>query len=94
MNHERNAEYVLRERKGDGVLEFPCLFVQARWDHICDTENSGLLGPMKEMCRDLKFVSVEAGHWVALEKPGEVNASVVKWLAEDVGVWPVRVEKL
>ena len=80
MNHERNRRYFLEKQVDGGVLEMPVLFVEANYDRVCDTADSGLAVEMREICRDLTFVSVEAGHWVALERPEEVNEAMVDWI--------------
>ncbi|OJD40578.1 alpha beta hydrolase [Diplodia corticola] len=80
LNHEVNLEYC-KDVPNGGVLHFPVLFVEAKWDSICATSLSRLAEPMREYCRDLTEVSIEAGHWVALEKPEETNAAIVRWIA-------------
>ena len=36
---------------------------------------------MREDCADLTEVVVKSGHWMAQEKPVEVNAALARWLA-------------
>jgi len=44
---------------------------------------------MRTYCRNLTEETIRSGHWMAQEKPLEVNAALVKWLATAVaGVWP------
>lgn len=91
MNHAENAEYAKREMSG-GVLEMPVLFLAASHDYTCDCITSDLSKPMLEFCRDLTTVTVDSGHWMAQEKPVDVNAALVKWLATDVAsTWPSQV---
>ena len=41
-------------------------------------------------CADLTEVVVPSGHWMAQEKPAEVNAALAKWLAPKLpALWPV-----
>jgi pimeloyl-ACP methyl ester carboxylesterase len=70
---------------GDGRLRLPVLFVHATWDPACETVTSRLAEPMRAACDDLTEIVVDAGHWVALEKPGEVNAGIAGWLEKAVG---------
>jgi pimeloyl-ACP methyl ester carboxylesterase len=35
---------------------------------------------MREKCRNLTEFIVDSGHWMAQEKPVEVNREIVKWL--------------
>ncbi|GME42116.1 Alpha/beta hydrolase fold-1 [Neofusicoccum parvum] len=83
LNHDVNAVYTKNAPNG-GVLNFPVLFIEARWDVVCDTAISRLSEPMREKCTNLTECSIEAGHWVALEKPLETNAALVRWIAEKV----------
>lgn len=88
MNHATNAAYG-RKARGDGYLDMPVLFIHARYDYVCETVHSRLAEPMRKYCRNLSEEVIRAGHWVAQEKPLEVNAALVKWLAGSVaGVWP------
>lgn len=88
MNHERNAEYNGKAPNG-GRLTQPVLFVHATWDVICDTKTSRLPEPMREVCSNLTEVTVEAGHFVQFEKPGEVNAALCRFIIEELpSEWP------
>lgn len=89
MNHARNAAYAARA-VNDGVLEMPALFLAGRYDLTCEAINSRLGESMREDCRDLRITPIDSGHWMAQEKPAEVNAALVHWLATRVpGCWPV-----
>lgn len=82
LNHDVNAEYVKQEKNG-GVLEFPVLFIDARYDSVCSTTTTPKMGEgQKKLCKNLKEVYLESGHWVQLEKPKEVNAAIEGWLKE------------
>ncbi len=88
MNHAANAVYAERATNG-GVLEMPTLFVAAEYDTTCECMTSGLAEPMAEYCPDLTRKVVQSGHWMAQEKPAEVNAALIHWLATSVkGCWP------
>ena len=87
LNHGINREYNLNAE--GKILEMPVLFVNARLDFVCSTEGSALGDEMRRCCKNLTEASVEAGHWVALEKPAEVNASIVEWLKGKLpDTWP------
>ncbi|QQS15119.1 MAG: alpha/beta hydrolase [Rhodospirillales bacterium] len=88
VNHAANAAYAARAVNG-GRLDMPVLFLGARYDYVCETVDSPMAGPMRAHCRDLTEVVVDSGHWMAQERPREVNAALVHWLATRVpGVWP------
>jgi pimeloyl-ACP methyl ester carboxylesterase len=88
MNHVANAAYG-RTAKNAGYLDMPALFLNARYDYVCEATHSRLAEPMRTYCRNLTEVTIHSGHWMAQEKPLEVNAELVKWLATTVpGVWP------
>jgi soluble epoxide hydrolase/lipid-phosphate phosphatase len=115
-NHERNRAYTLKNRKNEGNLEFPVLFVShsglfslgvdtlytdltdmlsqihATYDTTCATvDNPKIMANMRRQCKKLKEAKVDASHFVAEEKPAEVNAIIAKWLLEEVeGIWPAQ----
>jgi len=87
MNHARNTAYAARAMN-DGRLAMPVLFLHAAHDHICETVTSRLADPMRRDCANLSQATVPSGHWMAQEKPVEVNAALVRWLATNVPeVW-------
>lgn len=83
LNHKANQEYAKKAPNG-AVLKYPVLFMEARWDSTCDTSLSRLSEPMRELCEDLTEVSIESGHWLPQEKPVEVNAALVRWIATKI----------
>ena len=88
MNHLANAEYAKTAQNGNS-LAMPVLFLAAQYDYVCECTHSRLAEPMRTYCRNLTEETICSGHWLAQEKPGEVNAALVKWLATAVpGVWP------
>jgi soluble epoxide hydrolase / lipid-phosphate phosphatase len=88
LNHGVNAEYARTALNG-GYLDLPVLFLNARYDYVCENTHSRLAEPMRTYCRQLTEATIRAGHWLAQEKPAEVNAAVVTWLATRVPeVWP------
>ena len=80
MNHEKNAEYASQEKNG-GVLEMPVLFLPATYDYTCECIESNLAKPMMDFCNNRTTFKIDSGHWMAQEKPLEVNAALVRWLA-------------
>ncbi len=64
----------------DGRLSMPVLMVHGAWDVVCETVNSRLADPMRAACRDLTEVVIDAGHWVAQERPEELNEAIAHWL--------------
>ncbi|MGB1343741.1 MAG: alpha/beta fold hydrolase, partial [Pseudomonadales bacterium] len=79
VNHSANAEYALRA-VNDGKLSMPALFLAGRYDFVCETVTSGAAGPMRTMCSDLEEQVIDSGHWMAQERPIEVNQALVSWL--------------
>jgi soluble epoxide hydrolase / lipid-phosphate phosphatase len=79
MNHEANAAYAERSLNA-GVLEMPALFLAAQYDYVCETITSKAAEPMRRLCRKLDESVIYSGHWMAQEKPEEVNAALVSWL--------------
>lgn len=56
----------------------PVLFLNAQYDYICECTHSRLAAPMGEYCRNLTEQTIRTGHWMAQEKPSEVNAALVR----------------
>ncbi len=87
MNHGANAVYA-GKAENSGYLDMPALFVTAKYDFVCECVHSNLASPMRRYCRRLSEKTVDAGHWVAQEKPYAVNASLVEWVVTTMpGVW-------
>ena len=74
MSHDANAEFAKRAHHG-GALDMPVLFLHGRYDYTCETVASRLAEPMRQSCRSLTEVIVPSGHWMAQERPVEVNAA-------------------
>jgi soluble epoxide hydrolase/lipid-phosphate phosphatase len=44
---------------------------------------------MRKYCRNLTELTIRSGHWMAQEKPREVNAALARWLVSSVPArWP------
>jgi pimeloyl-ACP methyl ester carboxylesterase len=80
MNHEANGAYARRAPNG-GRLAMPVLFLHGAYDFTCETMTSRLAEPMRSDCADLTEVVVKSGHWMAQEKPVDVNVALSRWLA-------------
>ena len=88
MNHARNRDYGLKAVNG-GRLDMPVLFLSGAYDYTCETVTSRLGEPMREKCSALTWVEVPSGHWMAQERPWQVNAALARWLATAVPEhWP------
>ncbi|WP_288901541.1 alpha/beta hydrolase [uncultured Sneathiella sp.] len=88
MNDQANAAYAA-QALNDGYIDLPTLFLLAEYDYTCECVRSPLTEPMKTYCRDLTIRNIKSGHWMAQEKPREVNAALAHWLATSVpDVWP------
>ena len=88
MNHAANAAYAATALNG-GYLDMPVLFLTAAYDFVCECVHSRLPEPMRTYCRNLTEATIRSGHWMAQERPVEVNAALVNWLATSVSdVWP------
>ena len=89
MNHEAN-EVFANEALNDGRLDMPVLFLAGRYDYVCETVTSGAAGPMRNFVQ-LDEVIIDSGHWMAQERPIEVNQALVRWL-ETHGLLPVSAQ--
>jgi len=80
MNAEANSAFAARA-KANWRLPMPVLFIHAAYDYVCETIDSRLAEPMRANCAKLAEATVASGHWMAQEKPIDVNAALAKWLA-------------
>ena len=88
MNHAANAAYAATALNG-GYLDMPVLFLTVAYDFVCECVHSRLPEPMRTYCRNLTEATIRSGHWMAQERPVEVNAALVHWLGTAVpDVWP------
>jgi pimeloyl-ACP methyl ester carboxylesterase len=88
MNAEANMDFAARAR-ANWRLTMPVLFLHGAHDFICATLDSRLADPMRANCADLTEAVVPSGHWMAQEKPLQVNAALAQWLAAKFPeLWP------
>jgi len=89
MNWRANLDYAQRAKAG-WRLNMPVLFLHGAYDYVCETLVSRLAEPMREHCSSLKEVTIPSGHWMAQEKPVEVNAALAKWISSQFAeLWAV-----
>jgi pimeloyl-ACP methyl ester carboxylesterase len=68
----------------------PVLFMHGAYDYVCETLVSRLAEPMRARCSNLTEVTISCGHWMAQEKPAEVNAALARWVGSRFPtLWPV-----
>ncbi|HET6183369.1 MAG TPA: alpha/beta hydrolase [Acetobacteraceae bacterium] len=88
MNGARNQAFAAEAQNG-GRITMPVLFLHGAYDSTCETLRSRLAEPMRRDCADLEEVVVPSGHWMAQERPVEVNAALASWLARRLAdIWP------
>lgn len=88
MNHKLNAEFA-KEARNAGRLSMPVLFLHALYDLTCETTRSRLAEPMRAHCDRITEAWVPSGHWMAQERPSDVNSALVSWIATEFqGLWP------
>jgi len=88
VNGEANMAFAERA-KANWRLTMPVLFLHAAYDYVCETIDSRLADPMRAHCANLTEAVVPSGHWMAQERPIEVNAALAKWLsAQRPDLWP------
>jgi len=82
LNAQANFAYAQRARHS-ACLDMPVLFFHAAHDYVCETIDSTLAQPMRVACPRLTELTVASGHWMAQEKPVEVNAGLARWLGRE-----------
>jgi soluble epoxide hydrolase/lipid-phosphate phosphatase len=89
VNGAANVAYAKRA-PDEGRLGMPVLFFHALNDFVCETFASRLAEPMRAACGDLTEIALPTGHWMAMERPREVNAGLSGWIARRFpDLWPV-----
>ena len=86
VNHENNAAF--SAKVNSVAITKPVLFFHGEYDYVCQTATGTLADPMRARCSDLTEIYVKSGHWMAQERPIEVNAGLTHWLISNVGYWP------
>lgn len=90
VNGAANIAYAKRAPQS-GRLAMPVLFFHALNDFVCETHDSRLADPMRAACDDLTEFALPTGHWMAMERPREVNAGLAAWVANRFPhLWPVH----
>jgi len=79
LNDAANIAYA-HMAPGGGHLKQPVLFVNGKWDAICDITRARLGDPMRSTCHDLSVTSLPAGHWLPLERKTELTEAIRSWL--------------
>ena len=78
LNDDANIAYA-GEAPHDGRLGQPILFVNGAFDALCDTGQSRIGEPMRQVCADLSLTEQAAGHWLPLERKIELADDIRRW---------------
>ncbi len=82
-NFKKNWEMLGEKRLPDGKLPkvtVPCLQFLADLDRACPPS---LADGMDDRCDDLEIIILKGcGHWSMQERAGDVNAGMIRWLAD------------
>ena len=80
MNGDANTAFA-QAANANRRLTMPVLFLHAAFDYVCETIDSQLPTPMRASCSNHTETTIPSGHWMAQEKPVEVNSALARWLA-------------
>ena len=78
LNDTANIAYAHAAPDG-GRLHQPVLFINGDLDGLCDTTRSHLGDPMKAACPNLIVTGLKTGHWLPLERKGDLIQSIKSW---------------
>ncbi|MEZ5939023.1 MAG: alpha/beta hydrolase [Hyphomonadaceae bacterium] len=88
MNASANLAFALKAKE-TWRLKMPVLFLHGAYDFVCATVDTKLADPMRAHVDALTEGIVESGHWMAQERPHEVNAALSEWIMTSLPhVWP------
>ena len=79
LNDRANIAFA-REAPDGGRLARPVLFVNGDHDQICSVVGNRQGDPMRAACADLVVTSLPAGHWLPVERKGELVDAIRAWL--------------
>ncbi len=79
LNDAANIGY-LQTAPDKGHLKQPVLFINGTWDVICDITRSALGAPMQRACKNLSVTNLAGGHWLPVERKGEIVEAMRAWL--------------
>ena len=86
QNHRANDAYKRSGVKNEGILHMPTLFITAEYDTVCTPEFGKR---MDAVATNLTKGHAFCGHWIQQERPKEVNAMIVNWIATKIPeFWP------
>ena len=54
--------------------------IAARYDYTCEAISSSLAEKMRQACTSLTETIIDSGHWMAQERPVDVNQTLCHWL--------------
>ena len=91
MNFAANDAYS-KTAVNEFRLDMSVLFIDLAHENTPECAHSGFADPMRRLCSDLTAVSILSGHWVSQERPIDLNAAIVHWLATRAKVWPGLAE--
>ena len=80
MNHQVNAAF-FDTLPNAGRMDLPALF-HPRSIRTIPAKRliPDWLKPMRTLCSNLTETTIDSGHWMAQEKPMDVNRDIAKWL--------------
>ena len=89
LTQDSKTGYAATTAVNGGRLDMPVLFLTGAYDYVCECVDSALPRAMREYCSKLTERTVRSGHFMAQEKPVDVNNALVRWMACEVpSVWP------
>lgn len=81
-NHHRDHAF-LKSHPSDPVIQQPSLYIGGTRDLVLKMTKGDMIGAMKASLADLRGAHLleGCGHWTQQERPNEVNALLLNWLA-------------
>ncbi|MCQ8241650.1 alpha/beta fold hydrolase [Rhizosaccharibacter radicis] len=79
LNDDANIAFMERALDGGG-LSMPVLFVNGDWDQMNSIVGNRSGEAMRAACRDLTVTRLAGGHWLPLERKGELADTIGTWI--------------
>lgn len=79
LNDDANIAYA-KAAVNNGELSLPVLFINDEYEPFSNINLSKVGDPMRRACSNLTVIDLPTGHWVPLERKGELTEGIHSWV--------------
>ncbi|KAI0337357.1 alpha/beta-hydrolase [Trametopsis cervina] len=89
----RHGSWTFAQAQENHTIPQPVLAILPTNDPVCNWVEAAVLMKSADHVPRLTMKTVDAAHWIIIEKPTEVNAIMKEWLDEHYAALPTREEQ-